>query len=137
MSPFQIWVRDDFREDFCEDSKVYLIEPLLPERRRRGAWVASSPTTSPSAATESAWRATRRASTCCPTRRCGRAPATSSGTSSSAAASSCSSSPSQSCSSAASPSGQFALSLIAWILNGSAPYVYESIRIWRDLMPYN
>ena len=26
MSPFQIWVRDDFCEDFREDSKVYLIE---------------------------------------------------------------------------------------------------------------
>ena len=29
MSPFQIWVRDEFREDFREDSKVYLIESLL------------------------------------------------------------------------------------------------------------
>ena len=29
MSPFQIWVRDDFHEDFREDSKVYLIESLL------------------------------------------------------------------------------------------------------------
>ena len=27
MYPFQIWVRDDFHEDFREDSKVYLIEP--------------------------------------------------------------------------------------------------------------
>ena len=29
MSPFQIWVCDDFREDFREHSKVYLIEPLI------------------------------------------------------------------------------------------------------------
>ena len=28
MSPFQIWVHDDFREDFREDSTVYLIESL-------------------------------------------------------------------------------------------------------------
>ena len=26
MSPFQIWVREIFRDDFREDSKVYLIE---------------------------------------------------------------------------------------------------------------
>ena len=29
MSPFQIWLRDDFREDFHEDSKVYLIKSQL------------------------------------------------------------------------------------------------------------
>ena len=27
MSPFQIWVRDNFCNDFREDFKVYLIEP--------------------------------------------------------------------------------------------------------------
>ena len=37
MSPFQIWVRDDFCEGFREDSKVYLIESLLQQPRgRRG-----------------------------------------------------------------------------------------------------
>ena len=28
MSPFQVWVRDGFRDDFREDSLVYLIESL-------------------------------------------------------------------------------------------------------------
>ena len=28
MSPFQIWLRDNFHEHFREDSKVYLIESL-------------------------------------------------------------------------------------------------------------
>ena len=44
MSFLQIWVRDDFCEDFREDSLVYLIEslshhPVGPEDPRVGARV--------------------------------------------------------------------------------------------------